>query len=98
MNRTAVRGDTFKSAMALSACSGQSPFLLPSVLTANKTMYSRFTVLVMFVTLLALLVNAAPIAESVHKRDVVGSHQWIARLAQSAATVPDQAAEKKYVY
>ncbi|KAF8725097.1 hypothetical protein AX14_008385 [Amanita brunnescens Koide BX004] len=51
----------------------------------------------MFVTLLALLVNAAPIAESVHKRDVVGSHQWIARLAQSAATVPDQAAEKKLV-
>lgn len=61
-------------------------------------MYSRFTVLVMFMTLLALLVNGAPVADSLeatHKRDV---HQWIARHAQSAATVPEQAAGKKYVY
>ena len=52
----------------------------------------------MFMTLLALLVNGAPVADSLeatHKRDV---HQWIARHAQSAATVPEQAAGKKYVY
>lgn len=93
---TAVHGDTFKSAMGLSSSSSHFPVL---DLTTNKMMYSRFTVLAMIMTLLTLLVNAAPVADSLveatHKRDVVGSHQWIAQHAQSAATVPEQAAGKK---
>ena len=51
----------------------------------------------MFMTLLALLVNAAPVADSLEatqKRDVVESHQWIARHAQSAAMVPEPAGKK----
>lgn len=56
-------------------------------------MFSRFTVLVMFITFLALFVNAAPLADSLdatHKRELVASHQWIARHAQGAATVTEQ--------
>ncbi len=47
----------------------------------------------MFMTFLALFVNAAPLADSLdatHKRELVGSHQWIARRTQGAATATEQ--------